>query len=627
MTDQAITVRPSSREVRVVEDVIPILDTARFEHIQRIASAMANSSLIPATLRGEWATEGREKKLVPFDHQTVVANVFRVVNQAVRWNMDPFSVVDCCSVVHGRLMYEGKLVHAVVEARLGIRLRYQFGRMTEVTQPSGAVVRVFDPSEEGPGVFLAVRIIGQFDDEEEPRTIEGTVEDWKTSGANSPWGNEANFKRQLRYRGAREWARAHAPGTLLGVVTDDEIEGDLVVQERVTSSRRQPKVKAPSDIVGKLTAQKAQEGFDPDHVERETATTPDGTIHDATTGEIIQGQAVEGKDTGTDGVQSAETTPATSASAEGASEGSQAATSGDPQSDDTSNVSTAWTEELEELDRLAYQDGFEGEPIAAILSECDTDQEREIATDAHARGVADKAAQADDVALNGDLPAQTPSEAAQGASEPEDVEFEPEDVAGPAPKDALYILQQDTPMNGLIPVYQNGKMLTKPVALERIAKDGLKRYDGHPEPTDPALASQSGGTGVVEPKPKSLYEEIAGMGSWLEIKPRLGKLYQSDDFKALEPADQAATRANLFKAVLEMKDRTRDPVDWATDVSAFLLWADHTLAKGLKDGADEIEGTFQVLQDSDSWTKKLNAGQQQEITARVAGMISKLKGN
>lgn len=621
MTDQTLVVR-APREVRVVEDVIPILDTAKFEHIQRIASAMANSSLIPETLRG--VKDGN--KFVPFENQVVVANVFRIVSQAVGWNMNPFSVIDHCSVVHGRLMYEGKLIHAVVEARLGIRLRYVFGRMIEVAQPSGAKVPRFDPSEEGAGVNLAVQVIGQFDDEDEPRTIEGTVEQWKTSGNNSPWGNPLNFKRQLRYRGAREWSRAHSPGTILGVVTEDEIEDDLDQQERITTTRRGPRQKA--DLVGKLEGPKADAGFNQDHVTRETATAPDGTEHDAKTGEVIEGEATEVRPTETGSVQGAEDKPDTSASASGASDATPDPKASGPQdSDETSNANISGDgpaaeddDHLENLKLTAFEDGFQGEPVQAVLAECEDDDERAIAAAEHERGrlariekdAADEAKSADE-ALNGAKP-----------SEPE---FEPEDVAGPAPKGVRYILQQDSIWNGQLPVYIDGKMVGKTgVAVEKIAKDGLKRYDGHPEPTDPALASQSGGTGE-KPKeaPKGgLYAEIAGMESWLVIKPRLGQLYQTDDFKALDPADQAATRANLFGAVLEMKERTRDPVDWAADPSAFTLWADHMALSGDPDAADAIDGTFQTLQASAAFGR-MKDEQKTTLGARVAGMISKLK--
>jgi hypothetical protein len=52
--------------------------------------------------------------------EQIMANCFLVVNQAVRWNMDPFAVAQCVSVVHGKLCYEGKLIAAIIEAKLGI---------------------------------------------------------------------------------------------------------------------------------------------------------------------------------------------------------------------------------------------------------------------------------------------------------------------------------------------------------------------------------------------------------------------------------------------------------------------------------------------------------------------------
>src|ERR1700742_4942805 len=97
-----------------VVDSIPALDTARFEHMQRIANVMARSTMIPETLRMYGPKDNRQD--LPFEQ--VMSNCFLVVNQAVRWGMDPFAVVSCCAVVHGRLSYEGKLVAAVLDAKL-----------------------------------------------------------------------------------------------------------------------------------------------------------------------------------------------------------------------------------------------------------------------------------------------------------------------------------------------------------------------------------------------------------------------------------------------------------------------------------------------------------------------------
>jgi hypothetical protein len=200
-------------QIRTVQDAVPTLDTARFEHMQRIATVMAASSLVPETLRKD------------LEREAVLANCFLVVNQAVRWGMDPFAVAQCCSVVHGRICYEGKLVHAVIEAKLGVRLKYAF--------------------DEGKGDALGVTVSGQLPGEDEERTVDGTVAQWKTNGNNSPWSSPANWKRQLRYRGAREWARAHAPAVLLGVYSDDEMDGLVVRRARDITPAAAPLGAAP----------------------------------------------------------------------------------------------------------------------------------------------------------------------------------------------------------------------------------------------------------------------------------------------------------------------------------------------------------------------------------------------
>lgn len=615
MTDQTPAVRPA-RMVRVVEDVIPVLDTARFEHLQRVSVAIAQSSLIPETLRGIRKGQNFE----PFETQVVVANVFRVVNQAVGWSMDPFSVLDHVSVVHGRLMYEGKLIHAVIEARLGIRLNYRFGQMKD---------GVFVPGEEGKGENLAVQVFGTFEDETEERTVEGWVADWKTTGNNSPWGKASNFKRQLRYRGAREWARAHAPGVILGVITDDEIDQDLERQERVTQTRRGPRQK--TDIVAKLQGDKAKTGFDPDHVISETEPTD----HDPVTGEVIEGEATEVRPTETASVQDAEAEPATSASASDASDDTPDPTASGPKaSDETSTPSDDAPsgdddDGIDELRRIAYEDGFRGEPVQAVLSECETDEEKRIAAEEHERGrVARIEKEAAEHAADEKEETLTQAIMNAGQGEAEEYDFDPEDVDGPAPKGVRYLHRQDTPVRGLIPVYRDGQMEKKPAKVEDVMEANLKRYMAHPEPADPALKTQSGGTAAAkkeEPQKGGLYAEIAAMESWLVIKPHLSKVYQTDDFKALAPEDQARTRANLFGAVLEMKERTRDPVDWAADPSAFTLWADHTALGGDPDAADMIEGTFQVLQGSAAY-ERMKPEQKTTLEARVAGIIHKLKG-
>lgn len=195
--------QPSRREIII--DAVPIFDTARFEHMQRIATVMAHMSLIPDTLAFEKNEAGRQ---VALPIETVTANCFLIVNQATRWGMDPFAVAQCVSVVHGKLCHEGKLIAAVLEAKLGVELEYEIS---------------------GEGDDMKVIVTGAInghpvlDSRGRPKIVEGTVDEWKTEGRGSPWAARGGRPRMLRYRGAREWGRQHAPGLMLGVYGDDEL--------------------------------------------------------------------------------------------------------------------------------------------------------------------------------------------------------------------------------------------------------------------------------------------------------------------------------------------------------------------------------------------------------------------
>lgn len=198
----ALVEQPTRSRSMAIDDVVDIMDTGRFDQMARIASVMARSSLIPDSLAGVYVGTGQNRKFEAFPPEVVQANCFLIVNQSVRWGLDPFAVAQSTSVVRGKLCYEGKLVAGVISAKLGIDLDYDF-------------------NDKG-GDDLEVTVTGVVGGRS--KVVKGTVKEWKTTGDGSPWGkgNESN-KRMLRYRGAREWARAYTPALMLGVYTQDEM--------------------------------------------------------------------------------------------------------------------------------------------------------------------------------------------------------------------------------------------------------------------------------------------------------------------------------------------------------------------------------------------------------------------
>lgn len=188
-------------DTRYTQDVVPVLDTSKFEHMQRIAMMMARCAYVPKDL-----TKGD-------DIEARVANCFLVVNQAVRWGMDPFALAQTAYFVSGKMGFEGKTIAAAINSdpRLKGRLDYTF---------------------EGEGDKLTITVSGTFRDTGDTKTIKGSVAQWKTS--HGLWGKDN--EQQLVYRGTRQWARRWMPDRLLGIYSQDELD-DIASRDVPTGQR------------------------------------------------------------------------------------------------------------------------------------------------------------------------------------------------------------------------------------------------------------------------------------------------------------------------------------------------------------------------------------------------------
>ncbi|MDT6940781.1 hypothetical protein RI570_21335 [Brucella pseudogrignonensis] len=276
---------PKQRQIIEVVDAVPLLDTSKFEHMQRIATGMARSTLIPDSLREEGTKDNKQE--LPFER--VAANCFLIVNQAVRWGLDPFSVAQAVSVVHGKLCYEGKLVAAVIQAKLGFNLHHHF-------VGEGDAMRVYLSDRPLTGEIVATLKPGIR--RPDMRLFDGSVSEWKTSGNGSPWSPK-NFVRMLIYRGTRDWCRIYEPALMLGVYTPDEM---LDMSENARAVRAK-EVSTPS-IMQRLQQRQieptASEGFNKDFVTAETETlasspdTQDTTASDSVTSSASDREGGEG---------------------------------------------------------------------------------------------------------------------------------------------------------------------------------------------------------------------------------------------------------------------------------------------------------------------------------------------
>lgn len=216
---------PAVRRERA-ESIIPAYDTSTFEHCVRIAQMYARASILPdhykvyrredgALIEDLKAARDSNTKMY-LDAEATTSNVAIAVMQARSWNVDPFAMLQSAYVLHGRLGYEGKLVQAMLQAKLGVNFDFEYEG-----QGDNRKIIVTAPRSDGKLV-----------------SIEGTVGKWATKDRGgkrkAAWADQPDD--MLRYRGVRQWGRAHEPNVMLGVYGDDELD-ELREDYKVTRPR------------------------------------------------------------------------------------------------------------------------------------------------------------------------------------------------------------------------------------------------------------------------------------------------------------------------------------------------------------------------------------------------------
>lgn len=196
-----VTAKPEPRQTIIVSSEVPVLDTGMFEQMQRVARIMAHSNMLP-----EHLVKYKDRNTL-MTQEEAFANCFLVVNQAVRWRMDPFGLAQHVFIERGRIGYEGKLVAAVINTHPMVESRLSY-------------------SYSGDGPARKITVTGKLKGDANPLTVEGTFADWHTvdkeGHVKDSWRKGPD--QMLSYRGAREWARRHLPEAMLGVHTEDELD-------------------------------------------------------------------------------------------------------------------------------------------------------------------------------------------------------------------------------------------------------------------------------------------------------------------------------------------------------------------------------------------------------------------
>lgn len=164
------------------------------------------------------------------------ADCMAVIMQAARWKMDPFVVAGKTFPIKGRLGYESQLIVAAMQSTGAVKSRfhYEYGgnwpNGNDAWVRCGAILSGEDAIQWGEPLYIA-----------------------KVSVKNSPlWKDDP--KQQGAYLATKRWSRLYAPGAVLGVYSNDELED--YPEKDVTP---QPTVETGNDVLDSIIGEIEQE--------------------------------------------------------------------------------------------------------------------------------------------------------------------------------------------------------------------------------------------------------------------------------------------------------------------------------------------------------------------------------
>lgn len=525
------------RERLIVQAPVAIWDTADFEQMQRVAVVLTKSGLVPDTLcKGKWMEDGKEVE--GYLHESVVAaRCTLVCNQARLWAADPLNVLQCTSLINGRLMYEGKLIAAVVASMTGVKLRYRFGvwKTDHIEFPDD------ESGLHGAGEALAVRC---YDPDDDQRFVDGSVGMWKTTRAGNPWSSQNAWPRQLRYRASREWARAYEPGVILGILAD----GDQDIDEVTITAK-------PVGLMQRLKGEQTGDGFDKEAVDQQTE--PAKKRRGRPPKVVEPEEAAEEPSNSEAEIITASPTDEPDAVVE------EVSTEPDPAADKPSHADTAPHAEPGEVyllagdgynndkRRITYKDGVR-------FSTVHKDSEKKHTV--YARHAPEVVEEDDDSA-----PASI-EEAREQLERPTSAEEATETDTAPDAED-----EPDT---------------SEPAT--DASDDGPETSDSGPS----AEADESLSDDLAE-----FIDRVEGAPLWADVKKAMKDFFPTETFRNMATDRQNKIRASTWEACVERKAKgeMKDLPDHGQDVTAFRLWLEWI------GDPDAINGTLYAIQRGDQW--------------------------
>ena len=189
--------------------IAPFASLDAFAGAQRIATALAHSTIVPDSFRMKrWEGDNGQ------DGETAVANCLIALQLATRMQADPFMIMQNLYIVHGRPAFSAQFVIAAINTS-GRFTPLQFKPFVK----DGVVVgcQAYAKSKET-GEMVAGPIV----------TMDMAQKEGWTNKSGSKWKTMPEV--MLRYRAASFFGRLYAPDVMMGMQTSEELEDAAVAQ-------------------------------------------------------------------------------------------------------------------------------------------------------------------------------------------------------------------------------------------------------------------------------------------------------------------------------------------------------------------------------------------------------------
>lgn len=537
------------RQALQVQNVQPMLDTARFEHFQRAAKALMHSSILNPSVRGD-------------SPEQCFSNLMLVFDLSDRWKLPALSIAQGIAIVHNKVVYEGKLIAAMLDASLGARLDYFY------TGERGALdyrVYVSDQpwdqltDEQLAALKPGIQMRGR-------RIVDGSVGEWRTfqkdgRTPNPAWTGAAT-QNQLSYRGAREWARRYEPAQMLGVYGDDEIDA---ITLRMEARDVTP---APAGLTGGFT---------------KPAEPIDAEVEEVDVAEAVASRDQEASQEPQEADKAPEA-PKARGKRKGAAGGDDSPRAG--QEKDAADLAKRGEDAKERIavceamQKAAYDAARWGNTdLKGLLSACKTDEQRTYVENGFNEGRDAHVDECHEAAALGrqGTPMTPPEWFSDGDKAAErrwgDIRkaWEAGAEAGPDDDDDGDE-DDDGEAQGDLPI------------------DAIR--EAEPEMVDQALQDEADEEEDAIDESDAIdafVEGLAGLESWKAIKAGLNVASKTDAWKASAPSRIAMVRAAAWKREVEIIEAGAEKLDVITDLTAFRCWIETTT------DVEAIQGTWETL--------------------------------